>query len=98
MLILFADLKAMVALLRLTDPVLLNHLEEHMGAQHDLNLVESVGWNSHTDHVAESMGERIGLHLVVQAVGHLDECLDSDRLQTELHYHHIVHEGVEGHC
>lgn len=79
----------------LRHPVFLDHFEEHMRAQDDLNLVESIRRCSHTDHVAEAVSKRILLHLEVQTIGHLNQGLDGDRLQTELHDHHVVHESVE---
>ena len=84
-------------LLRLGDPAVLHHFEEHVRAKNNLNLIKSVRWHSHANHVAEAVCKRTSLHFKVQTVGHLDQSLDRDGLKTELHDHHIVHESVEGH-
>ena len=67
-----------------------------MAAQHDLDLVEAVRRHRHANHVAQRVGERVRLLLDGEAIGHLDERLDCNRLQTELHYHHVIHKRVEG--
>ena len=60
------------------DPLLLDHAEEEMAAEHDLDLVESVRWHGHAYHVAERVRERTRLHFEVQPVCHLYESLDSN--------------------
>ena len=80
----------------LCDPVLLHHLEEKMGAEHDLDLIKAVGWHCHSDHITQSVSEWVVLHLKVKTIRHLDQSLDCDGLEAEFHDHDVIHESVEG--
>ena len=77
------------------DPVLFHHRVEQVTAENDLNLIEAIRRYGHADHVTERVSKWTFLHLHVQSVSHLDQCLDCDRLQSKLHDHYIVHERME---
>mgnify|MGYP001463603611 CR=1 FL=1 len=77
-LIILCDSKLLMICPHPLNPSLLHHLEEEMTAEYDLDLIKTIRGHRHSNHVAERVRKRTILHLEVETVGHLDECLDCD--------------------